>query len=100
MQRHNNNYSNKKTRHTSSPPEHPLYSLLNGSLNKKKSFGIIDFGITGISSKKMKEYWHDMCNKEPKYFSRPGKGLGKHPMWIHINSEWSVVDENSSDFGW
>ena len=104
--KHYNNQNNNRTFSSASaaamarPPHLPLHPLYKIMSEAEKPFGIIDFGITGISSKKMKEYWHDMCNKEPKYFSRPGKGLGKHPMWIHINSEWSVVDENSSDFGW
>ena len=99
-QNNNRTFSSASAAAMARPPHLPLHPLYKIMSEAEKPFGIIDFGITGISSKKMKEYWHDMCNKEPKYFSRPGKGLGKHSMWIHINSEWSVVDENSSDFGW
>ena len=56
-------------------------------------------GVSGVSTKCMKQYWSEMINDEPNYFDIAGKGYMQHPMWMY-NNEWFDVREQSFNFGW
>ena len=84
--------------------EEPKNYILNPSeilnLLKEEPEYVTKIGVSGVSTKCMKQYWSEMINDEPDIFDIPGKGYMQHPMWMYIGNGWAGVRERSFNFGW
>ena len=75
---------------------------------------VTKIGVSGVSTKCMKQYWSEMINIEPNTFDIAGKGYMQHPMWMHFRKVkncknkklrvarggWQQLREQSYNFGW
>tara|TARA_B100000902_G_C26852214_1_gene688800 strand:- start:69 stop:641 length:573 start_codon:yes stop_codon:yes gene_type:complete len=84
--------------------EEPKNYILNPAeilnLLKEEPEYVTKIGVSGVSTKCMKQYWSEMINDEPDIFDIPGKGYMQHPMWMYIGNGWAGVRERSFNFGW
>ena len=69
------------------------------NLLKEEPECVTKIGVSGVSTKCMKQYWSEMISDEPNAFDIAGKGYMQHPMWMY-NNEWFDVREQSFNFGW
>ena len=84
--------------------EEPKKKILNPddilNLLKEEPEYVTKIGVSGVSTKCMKQYWSEMINDEPDIFDIPGKGYMQHPMWMYMGNEWRCIRETSYNFGW
>ena len=84
--------------------EEPKKNILNPTdilnLLTEESECITKIGVSGVSTKCMKQYWSEMINIEPNTFDIAGQGYMLHPMWMYMGNEWGCVREQSYNFGW
>ena len=84
--------------------EEPKNYILNPdeilNLLKEEPEYVTKIGVSGVSTKCMKQYWREMINDEPNYFDIAGKGYMQHPMWMYIGNGWFSIREQSFNFGW
>lgn len=69
------------------------------NLLKEEPECVTKIGISGVSTKCMKQYWSEMISDESEIFIA-GQGYMQHPMWIFIGDKWVDVREKSFNFGW
>lgn len=70
------------------------------NLLKNKPDFITKIGVSGVSTKCMKQYWSEMISESTNTFDISGKGFMQHPMWMFNDNEWFTVREQSFNFGW
>lgn len=84
--------------------EEPKKNILNPTdilnLLTEESECITKIGVSGVSTKCMKQYWSEMINIESNTFDISGQGYMQHPMWMYMGNEWGCVREQSYNFGW
>jgi hypothetical protein len=84
--------------------EEPKKNILNPddilNLLKEEPECVANIGVSGVSTKCMKQYWSEMINVKPKSFDIAGQGYMQHPMWMYLGNEWGFVREQSYNFGW
>lgn len=84
--------------------EEPNNYILNSdeilNLLKEEPECVTKIGVSGVSTKCMKQYWREMISNEPNYFDIAGQGYMQHPMWMYNDNEWFSIREKSFNFGW
>lgn len=61
---------------------------------------IISIGVSGITSRFMKEIWFEIVS-DGQLMETESEGHLIHPMWIKNNDDtWKEMKENSNKFGW
>ena len=70
------------------------------NLLKEEPECVTKIGVSGVSTKCMKQYWSEMVSEEPGIFDIAGQGYMQHPMWMYIGNGWGCVREQSFNFGW
>jgi len=84
--------------------ENPKKNILNPdeilNLLKEAPEFVKKIGVSGVSTKCMKQYWGEMISEEPNTFCIAGEGYMKHPMWMYQLNEWFNIRETSFNFGW
>lgn len=84
--------------------EEPKKNILNPNeilnLLKEEPECVTKIGVSGVSTKCMKQYWREMISNEPNYFDIAGQGYMQHPMWMYNDNEWFSIREKSFNFGW
>lgn len=72
--------------------------ILNSLINEPDC--IISIGVSGITSRFMKEIWFEIVS-DGQLMETESEGHLIHPMWIKDNDDsWKVIKENSNKFGW
>ena len=69
------------------------------NLLKEEPKYMTKIGVSGVSTKCMKQYWNEMISDDSDIF-KIGQGYMQHPMWIFNSGKWVDVREQSFNFGW